>query len=118
MLSSEDLELVMRFIYVPMVRKVLVRDMERIESAEFKFHEPYFALMEKTLNKVGMDIRDIKKEMSKSGISVYHQGLVSEKCNYLVICRGYREEMNLFPHLIKNEVLKYMTQYLTQDNEI
>jgi hypothetical protein len=85
MLSEEDLKLVMRFIYVPLVRKVLVQDMERIKNAGLKFHEPYLELFEKTLNKVGMDIRDIRKAMSKSGISVYDQGKVNDQCKYLVV---------------------------------
>ncbi|KHF40697.1 hypothetical protein [Halalkalibacter okhensis] len=112
MLRGNDLDLVLSFIYLPLTRKVLENNLGKVKNVGFKFEEPYLSLIEKTINKISMDIRDLKKEMRKTGITVYDQGKVNEKCSYLVVCRGYREEFNLFPHLMKVEVQNYLNQYL------
>jgi hypothetical protein len=112
MLNGHDLDLVLRYIYLPLTRKVLENDLGKVKNAGFKFEEPYLSLIEKTINKISMDILDLKKEMRKTDITVYDQGKVTEKCNYLVVCRGYREEINLFTHLMKVKVQSYLNQYL------
>jgi hypothetical protein len=112
MINKEERNLVMKFIHLTLLRKVLEHDMEKIKNADLKFKEPYLLLLEKTTNKVGIDLGKVKKDMFKQGISVYNLGQEDQVCKYLIACRGYRENMNLIPHLMKNTVLEYMEMYL------
>ncbi|GAE36453.1 hypothetical protein [Halalkalibacter akibai] len=113
MLNKEELKLVKHYIYLPLLRKVLEYDNQKIKETNLKFTAPYLLLIEKTINQVSLDLGKVKKEMLRKGITVYNQGKGDNVCKYLIVCRGYRENMNLFPHLMKNEVLEYMEQYLS-----
>ncbi|MFC0470777.1 hypothetical protein ACFFHM_09805 [Halalkalibacter kiskunsagensis] len=111
MLNKEEEELVFDFIYLPLVRRVLLQDIEKVKNSNVKFTEPYILFLEKIINNVGMDLGKVKKTMFKQGIIVYDQGIIEQRCNYLIVCRGYRKEMNLFPHLMKNDVMEYIKKY-------
>ena len=88
--------------------------MKRIKNAGLKFSEPYLVLVERVLTKVGMDIRALKVEMGKKGIKVVNRGKVDQMCHYVVYSRGYEREIHLFPHLIKNNVQKYIMTYMNK----
>ncbi|WP_332697112.1 hypothetical protein [Halalkalibacter lacteus] len=114
MLNKEEERLIFDFIYLPLVRKILVQDLEKVKNSKVKFTEPYILFMEKVINKVGMDLGKVKKTLFKKGITVYDQGNVEQRCIYLIVCRGYRQKMNLFPHLMKNDVMEYMKKYFLE----
>ncbi|WP_227936402.1 hypothetical protein [Alkalihalobacillus deserti] len=112
MLNKADEELITNFIYLPLVRKVFERDMEKLKTAELKFTTPYLSLVERTIMKVGIDLGKVKKQLSKKGIYVYDQGQSEGLCLYLIVIRGYRREKSLFPHLMKQTVETYINEYL------
>ncbi|WP_413379362.1 hypothetical protein [Alkalihalobacillus sp. 1P02AB] len=102
------------FIYLPLVRKVLEKDMGKFKKVGLKFERTYLNYLEKVTNKVGIDIGKVKRNMYKKGLTIYDQGR-DEKgcCKYLFVCREYRQNVTLFPHLMKNKVAEYLAQYLS-----
>ncbi|GAE36964.1 hypothetical protein [Halalkalibacter akibai] len=113
MLLEQEAEiLVTKSIYLPLVRKVLERDMEKIKQADLKFHEPYLTIVERTIIRVGYDLGIVKRQLKNKRIFVYDQGIKEGRCTYLVVNRGYRHERSLFPHLVKQTVETYVTGYL------
>ncbi|ARK30875.1 hypothetical protein [Halalkalibacter krulwichiae] len=114
MITNEDTALAFRFIYLPLARKVLESDLRRISNAGLKFKEPYLLLVEGAINKVGMDIGRLKLEMHRKGMKVIDKGKQNNTCLYLLYCRGYEREIHLFPHLMKNDVQKYVMSYLNK----
>ncbi len=87
--------------------------MEKFKKAELKFELTYLTYLEKVTNKVGIDIGKVKREMYKKGLTVYEQGR-DEKgyCKYLVVCRGYRQDVVLLPQAMKNKVAEHLAGYL------
>ena len=114
LITNEEIAIASRFIYLPMVRIVLEGDMKRIKMPGLKFSEPYLVLVERALTKVGMDIGALKVEMGKRGIKVVDMGKVDQMCHYVVYSRGYEREIHLFPHLMKNNVQKYVMTYVNK----
>ncbi|KHF39942.1 hypothetical protein [Halalkalibacter okhensis] len=111
MFDKDDEKLANQYIYLPLVRKVLERDLDSLRKAELKFNEPYIEFVEQIIIQIGRDLGQVKKEMFKKGINVYSQGKVEEISVYLFVCRGYRRELRFFSHLMKQTVEEYVRQY-------
>jgi hypothetical protein len=111
MFDKDDEHLANQFIYLPLVRKVLERDLHFLRDAKLKFNEPYIEFVEQVIIQIGKDLGRVKKEMFQRRLSVYNQGKVGELSVYLFVCKGYRREVRLFPHLMKQSVEEYVRKY-------
>lgn len=115
-MSEEESDLVYKFIYLPLVRKVLERDLTKIKQAGLKFNDPYITFIEKRIIQTGKEIGDIKWKMNARNIKVYEDGLEKKESmtvsNYLVVYRGYREVVRLPDYVIRNNVMEYMRDYI------
>ncbi|MDT8861026.1 hypothetical protein N0O92_12355 [Alkalihalobacillus sp. MEB130] len=113
MIKKEEEFLANRFIHLPLVRKVLERDLLSLRKADLKFNEPYIQFVERVIIEIGKDIGSVKKEMFQKGLTVYNQGKIGDVTTYLVSCRGYRREMRFFPHILKQSVEEYVHEYFS-----
>ncbi|MFC0560125.1 hypothetical protein [Halalkalibacter alkalisediminis] len=112
MWDKDEEELITKGIYLPLVRKVLERDVEKLKKAELKFIGPYLLLVERTIIKIGLELGKVKRQLSQKGIYIYNEGIKEGLCLYLIVIRGYRQEKKLFPHLMKQSVETYINEYL------
>lgn len=113
MLDEEQENLVKKFIFLPLVRKVLELDKEKIKKAGFKFEETYLNIVERAITKVTSDLRDTKLAMKKIGMTVYDNGKDDTGTyRYLVVHKGYQREIGFLPNVIKVNVRECMDIYL------
>ncbi|NEU31973.1 hypothetical protein GN156_14480 [bacterium LRH843] len=115
-MNEDDRELTFKFIYLPLVRKVMEQDLIKIRQAGLKFESPYMTLIENKILQISKEIGMIKREMMKRSLSVYEnrreiQSEATSVLKYLIVCRGYREEFNPDTILVKNNVEKIMRTY-------
>ncbi|GAE25186.1 hypothetical protein JCM9140_1165 [Halalkalibacter wakoensis JCM 9140] len=113
MLNKNEEFLASQYIHLPLVRKVLERDLLYLRKANLKFNEPYIQFVEQIITEIGKDLGAVKKEMFQNGLTVYEQGKSGEVYTYLIVCRGYRSEMRFFPHLLKQSVEEYINKYFS-----
>ncbi|WP_299090316.1 hypothetical protein [uncultured Metabacillus sp.] len=64
-IPDEQEELIHDYILHTYLIKVLESDLKTIKEAKFKLHEPYTKLVEETLKKIRIKVRDMKSEMRK-----------------------------------------------------
>lgn len=101
--TSEDVRLVKYYLIYPVVLDVLQRNIEQIESGNWKLPDifiTHFKLMQKGINK---EFYEIKQEMRSRGIKVFEEKRDQKGISAKYLCRGYRHEMSLLWMLVKSE---------------
>lgn len=115
-MTEEEQDLIYKFIYLPLVRKVLEHDLAKIKRAGLKFNDPYITFMEKRIIQVGKELGNIKWKMSARKIKVYGNGVEKDRVEtmwkYLAVCRGYEEEIRLPVYVIETNVRDYIGEYI------
>lgn len=113
---EEEQDLIYKFIYLPLVRKVLEQDLIKMKQAGLKFTDPYVEFMEKRIIQVGKEIGKVKWKMNARNIKVYGTGVEKDRVEtlwkYLVVCRGYEEEIRLPTYVIETHVREYVQEYI------
>lgn len=108
LLKDEEIrKLAHRFIFLPLARRVFEQDREKIEHAKLKIPSPYTELIDTAISQITDDLRDTRKEMRKTGLSVYEQ-----EDSYLIVCKGYQQQISYTPDAMRRHVLEVMQQYL------
>lgn len=105
--DKEIQQLAQRFIFLPLARKVLEQDRLKIEHAKLKIPSLYTDLIDNAIKKVTEDLRDTRKEMRLTGLSVYEQD-----GGYLLACKGYQLEVSYTPDSMRRHVGELMQRYL------
>ncbi len=111
-MTDDERELVFRFIFLPLVRKVFERDLKIIRQAGFKFPDLYSEYINKKLIEVSQEIGTIKQAMVKTQLKVYEEERDDKGVTYLAVCRGYEERINFASHVIRSYVSEFMREYI------
>ncbi|MBP3950351.1 hypothetical protein [Bacillus suaedae] len=116
-IKTDEMKLARLFIYLPMARKVLEKDLTKVNAAGFKFSEPYTEMIEGCIERIGKEIYKVKRDMNKTGLKVYENGKESSGMftKYLVKCRGYEQELSILNEVIKNSVRDIIHNYMIND---
>lgn len=101
-------------IYLPLVIKVLERDLELIMKLPFKLHRPYIALMEKTIEYVRKDIKNTDFYLVRNNMKVILEKVTEKHSEYVFIHMGHEERKQYFNLDLKNETEKRMIAYLNK----
>ncbi|MET3507015.1 hypothetical protein [Halalkalibacter oceani] len=100
-------KLAQRFIFLPLARRVFEQDRLKVEQANFKIPSLYTELIDNAISKITTDLRDLRKEMRRTGLSVYEQ-----EAGYLLVCKRYQLEVSYTPDSMRRHVGELMQQYL------
>ncbi|MBP3951117.1 hypothetical protein [Bacillus suaedae] len=113
-IKPEELKLARLFIYLPMARKVMEKDLTKVNAAGFKFSEPYTEMIEGCIERIGKEIYKIKRDLNKIGLKVYAKDRVQGDLfvRYLVKCRGFEQEMAILSEVMKNSVRDIIINYM------
>lgn len=105
--DKEVQQLAHRFIFLPLARRVFEQDRLKIEQAKLKIPSLYTELIDNGISKITADLRDTRKKMRKTGLSVYEQD-----GGYLIACKGYQQVVSYTPDAMRRHVLEVMQVYL------
>lgn len=110
--TKHEEELVHDYIIRTYLIEVLENDLKTIEEANFKIQEPYTKLVEETLKRIRIDLRDIKAEMRKLEIKVTEPFLDSvEFWQYDYYVRGYHAFSRYWDAALKMHGMKLLEEY-------
>lgn len=88
-IEKHEEELIHSYILHTYLIKVLESDLKTIKEAGFKIHEPYIKLVEETLRKIKIKLRDMKAEMKKLEMKISDPVRDDIMFQYDFYVRGY-----------------------------
>lgn len=100
-------QLVHQFIFLPLARTVFEQDRQKIGQANLKIPFPYMQMIDAAIKGITVDLRNLRREARRSGLTVY-----KEEQGYLVVWRGYRNEVSYTPDAMRRHVADVMCSYL------
>ncbi|MDV2683787.1 hypothetical protein RYX56_05620 [Alkalihalophilus lindianensis] len=116
--TKDEYELILKYIYLPMTRRVIEKDLEKMEASKFKFSDIYLDFFKSKIDWIGKDIGELKREAKRKGIAVHELGVDSSSsvkyCNYLVVVRGQEQEMKVLSHVMANNVRDILRSYVNK----
>lgn len=95
-IPEHDQKVIEQMIYLPILLTLLDRDIMIFKSAPFKIKDPYAELIERTMNIVHNDLRDIKRYLHQNNIKVQKVKSDAEYTKYLVVYKGYWSYLNYY----------------------
>lgn len=109
-LTEAEERLIQAYVFLPLVRRVLEHDKKAIEAGAIKFKDPYIELIDMMLNRVSMDLRDIKSEFGRQKIKMITHG----DLEYEAVVRGWTHKVIYHPSVAREWVEKYMREYMSR----
>ncbi|MDQ0273481.1 hypothetical protein [Cytobacillus purgationiresistens] len=111
-IPDTDRDLIEQAMYLPMLIIVLEKDKNIIEKSPFKLKGPYINLIEKTLQDVRKELRDVKNRMRSSNIKVQETKRDKDFTTFTFFYKGYEEDHNYFNPRLRNKVNELLEYYL------
>ncbi|MCR6110959.1 hypothetical protein HXA35_11495 [Bacillus sp. A301a_S52] len=103
-LTEAEEHLIESYILFEMARKVLEKDLERLDQAPLKLKEPYIRLLELSLHKLSLQFYKTKKDMKKIGLKVHLTHVDRTFSAYKIYSRGYVLNAKYLNAHLKNQV--------------
>ncbi|SDZ59019.1 hypothetical protein SAMN05421736_11982 [Evansella caseinilytica] len=113
-LTVEEEHLSESYILLELARKVLEKDLAKINQSPLKLKDPYIRLLEKTLHHISKELYSIKVSMRSLGLKVQlnnHDDTFSE---YTIFFRGYVLTAKYLNAHLKTLVSKQISGLFTQ----
>ncbi|MFC7395559.1 hypothetical protein [Scopulibacillus cellulosilyticus] len=108
-LTDEEKRVICDFIFLPLARRVLENDLNVIKTSNLKFKSVYCSLIEKALQKLSCDLRDVRKAILKLNIKPIYEDTLC----YKVICRGWHHHVQIHDMIAAQQVQRKVNYYIT-----
>lgn len=96
-----------RKVYLPMLIKILERDIQLIRSLPFKLNRPYIALADEALKRVRTDLKATDIHLVR-----HNMRLVGDKNEYILIYSGVEERWTLTSEQMRSKCEELLRHYL------
>lgn len=110
-LTAVELRMIKEFILLPLLMTAFERDLKRI-SAAVKTPGPYAELLQRVLDRITVDLAQIRRQFRIRGIKVYDPERTAAGIRAEFKCRGYLSEYGILNNVLKAEAEIYMKNYL------
>ncbi|CAG9622974.1 hypothetical protein [Sutcliffiella rhizosphaerae] len=114
-LTKEQLNLFEQAIYLPMLLVVLERDTSIIQTSNIKLKDPYLTLIDQTMRKVQLQLKQIKSDMKKQQMKLHKLKQDESFTLYAFLFNGYEEHHNYFNPRIRNKVNELLKHFILND---
>lgn len=115
-IPEKDRDMLEHAIYLPMLLKVLQRDLFIIEQSPFKLKKPYMNMIESTIHAVQKDLSGVKRYLRKNSMGVEQLKSDDIFTMYAFRYKGYEEHHNYFNPRLRNRVEELLDIYLKSEN--
>ncbi|MNW63171.1 hypothetical protein D3C74_413520 [compost metagenome] len=112
--TSEDMSYVKMYILLPLILTAFERD-KKVAEKSFKTPRPYIVLIDAAINKVEIDLKEVRRKFRMSGIKVYEETRTEIGIDARYLCRGYHHDFSMLLSFIKAESSVLMEKYLGID---
>ncbi|WP_149093436.1 hypothetical protein [Paenibacillus terrae] len=115
-ITAEDHALVRTYLLLPMVLTAFERDKRILsESAGLRTPGPYVETVDCAMDRVTMELKDVRATMRKHGVKVYEETRDSVQIVALYQCRGYHGRFMMLNSYVAAEAGLLMRKYLGLD---
>ncbi|MCP3738832.1 hypothetical protein [Rossellomorea sp. BNER] len=115
-IPERDRDMIETTMYLPMVLKILERDMEIFDKGDFKLRRPYLELIEEAMKAVQKDLKLAKVHLRKENISIAEVERDNEFTKYSFYYKGYEEFHSYFNPRLRNKCEELLKKYLKNEN--
>ncbi len=113
MLIPEHDELIIeKAIYLPLLVKILNRDLAVIEQSQFKFKQPYINFVDKVNHSIQKELSETKKYMFDNKIKVVESGTEGSLLKYLIVYKGYERLDKYYIYTLRMRSERMLEDYL------
>ncbi|SDH94466.1 hypothetical protein SAMN05192534_1168 [Alteribacillus persepolensis] len=110
-ISEEEHMIIHYFILLPLVKKVLERDVQLFEHGAFKVKDPYVGMIQDALRMIHHDMRRIKRYMYQRRITVTFKENDGMFSRYHYTCGGYEGSSSYLNANLKRQTRNCMNAY-------
>ena len=113
-IQDRDLVHLENTLYLPMVIKVLEKDIERINELPFKFNRPYLKIVEDALKKVKQDLKAAEVYLTRNHMRMERVEFNHEYSIYMYGSGGIEERHRILNKQIKLKCEEIIHSYFKQ----
>ncbi|QUG41329.1 hypothetical protein KD050_18950 [Psychrobacillus sp. INOP01] len=114
-INTEDYSYFESGIYLPMLIKILERDIELINKLPFKLRRPYLAIIEKALSLIRMDLKQSEVYLLRHNMRiVIGKPDANKQAEYAFISAGYEERRNYSSEEMRSKSEELMSDYFSK----
>lgn len=113
-LPEDDYNCLEKKLYLPMLMKVLERDLLNINMMPFKLHRPYIKILENTLAIIRNELKVIDIHLIRKDMRVVKWGSNGESTTYAFISSGVEDHREFLNANIKMKCEELLSTYLAK----
>ncbi|PYY28230.1 hypothetical protein [Paenibacillus illinoisensis] len=113
--SSEELEIVKKYIEMPLLMDIIEVDKRKIEGGELRLKRELLAYLDSIQERITRDGYELKKKLKEMDIKIIKQERLAEKLHALYSVRGFEHEMNLLWSKVRTDSLLTLAAYMKVD---
>ncbi|RSL29376.1 hypothetical protein D7Z54_31565 [Salibacterium salarium] len=117
-IKEEEHIMIHYFILLPLVKKVLEKDMNLFEKGSFKVKDPYIDMVRDALHLLHEDMRHIKKYMHQNRMRVIFNENDGMFSRYSYVCRGYEGTSSYLNANLKRQARHCMDVYFSKNSPL
>ena len=111
-IRPEDLIYFENQLYLPMLIKVLEKDIDQINKQPIKLKRPYLQIVESTIETISKDLKESEMYLLRNSMKVFKWGSDSDSTTYIFQSRGIENHQKLLNVEIKNKCEELLGAYL------
>ncbi|SES32021.1 hypothetical protein [Salipaludibacillus aurantiacus] len=112
-LTAQEERLTESYILLEMARKVLEKDLARLDQAPLKLKDPYIRLLEVTLHRLSREMYETRRSMKKLGLKIQLNDYDQTFSEYTIFFRGYVLTAKYLNAHLKNQVSRRIESLFT-----
>ncbi|GIN93309.1 hypothetical protein J22TS1_43600 [Siminovitchia terrae] len=116
-IPDNEREIIDQAIFLPMLLKVLQRDLAAVENIPFKLKTPYQHGIENTIKEVQKDLSEANRYLYKNNVKIVRGKTKNNFTDYTVIYKGGKDQRHYFNAKIQNTVEDLLDYYLVGRKE-
>lgn len=109
-----DTSYIKLYLLLPLILSAFERD-KKVAASAFKTPSPYIELINESIGRVEVDLKDIRIKMRTNGLKVYEERLTPKGIEAKYLCRGYHHEFSMLSSFMAAESSVLMEKYLGID---
>lgn len=111
-IRAEELIYFENQLYLPMLMKVLEKDVEQINKQPLKLKRPYLKIVESAIEMIHKDLKASEMYLLRNDMKVFKWGADSDSTTYIFQSRGIEDHRKLLNLEIKNKCEELLGAYL------
>lgn len=111
-IRAEELIYFENQLYLPMLIKVLERDIDQINKQPLKLKRPYLKIVESAIEMINKDLKTSEMYLLRNDMKVFKWGVDSDSTTYIFQSKGIEDHRKFLNVEIKNKCEDLLGAYL------